>query len=450
MTLQLGQPFTVTAPVRRARLRRTVRLRLALLHGAMFCVCGGLLLAITYLLVRYFSGHVLQVARSGPLDSARSAGGSARPLPALPSLAQLQSEAQRDLVSQHNRDLRQLLIWSVVALAATGAGSLAIGWLAADRVLAPLRTMTAAARRISQDNLHERLALEGPADELRELGDTIDALLARLEAAFDAQRRFVANASHELRTPLARIRTALDVAVGKPAPVPPQVLALDRKIREGLDRADRLMEGLLLLGQAEHGELGDQAAVALNEVIDAALAEQAADIADRAITVERDLVSLSVPGNPTLIGRMVENVIDNGVRHNQPGGWLRVALAERGGRVELTVESSGETLDPGQVADLGRPFRRLRAERTGSARGAGLGLSIVAAIATAHHGALTLRARDEGGLRLLIELPRAPDAHLSRPSEADLPHIRDRGSAATTGPLPAPSGNGFRCGDASR
>jgi signal transduction histidine kinase len=434
MTLQLEHPFT--APVRRARLRRTVRLRLTLLYGGMFCACGAVLLAITYLLVRYFSGHVLQVSHSGPLDSLRSASGSSRPLPALPSLAQLQSEAQRDLVTQHNSDLRQLLIWSLVALAATGAGSLAIGWLVADRVLAPLRTMTAATKRISQDNLHERLALPGPADELRELGDTIDALLARLEAAFDAQRRFVANASHELRTPLARIRTALDVAIGKPAPVPPQVMALDRKIREGLDRADRLMEGLLVLGRAEHGELCDRAAVAVPAIIDAALAELAADIAAKRITVERDLVPLSVPGNLTLIGRMVENVIDNGIRHNQPGGWVRVTLAERGDRAELTVESSGEMLDPGQVQNLAQPFRRLRADRTGSARGAGLGLSIVAAIATAHNGKLALHAREHGGLRLLIELPRI--------AGVDLPRTPEINRAATTASLPAISGDALR------
>jgi signal transduction histidine kinase len=432
MTMQLGYPFT--APVRRARLRRTVRLRLTLLYGGMFCACGVLLVAITYLLVRYFPGHLLQVSRSGPLDSLRS--DSATPLPALPSIARLQSEAQRDLVSQRDSDLRQLLIWSVVALAATGAGSLVIGWLVADRVLAPLRTMTAATRRISQDNLHERLALPGPADELRELGDTIDALLARLEAAFDAQRRFVANASHELRTPLARIRTALDVAVGKPAPVPPQVMALDRKIREGLDRADRLMEGLLVLGRAEHGELGQQAPVALPEIIDAALAELAADIAANRITVELDLVPLSVPGNPTLIGRMVENVIDNGVRHNHPDGWVRIALAGRGDRARLTVESSGEMLDPSQVQELARPFRRLRADRTGSARGAGLGLSIVAAIATAHNGTLALHARDHGGLRLVIELPRTP--------EADFPGTPEMNSPAATASPPMISGDGLR------
>jgi signal transduction histidine kinase len=406
------------------RLPRTVRLRLTLLYGGMFCLSGAVLLAITYLLVRYFSGHLLQISRVGPLDSARSAGHPAGRLPALPSLAQLQSEAKHELISQHDSDLRQLLIWSLVALGVTGTGSLAIGWLVADRVLAPLRTMTAATRRISQDNLHERLALPGPDDELRELADTIDGLLARLEAAFDAQRRFVANASHELRTPLARIRTALDVAVGKPAPVPPPVMALDQKIREGLDRADRLMEGLLVLGRAEHGELGDQAPADLSEVITAALAEQGPDIAARRITVECDVAPAAVVGNPTLIGRMVENVIDNGVRHNRPDGWLRVTLAERGDLIRLTVESSGEALDQSQVDELAQPFRRLRADRTGSARGAGLGLSIVAAIAAAHGGALALRAREHGGLRVLIELPRmaetsSPPPVGSRPTIAE-------------------------------
>jgi len=392
-------------PIGRVRLRRTVRLRLTLLYGGMFCACGAALVAITYLFVRHFSGHVLEVSRHGPLESARSPGGPNARLSALPSLAQLQRIAQRDLVTQHNSDLHQLLVWSAVSLAIVEIASLAIGWLVAGRVLAPLRTMTAATRRISQDSLHERLALHGPADELRELGDTIDELLARLETAFDAQQRFVANASHELRTPLARIRTALDVAVGKPEPVPPQVTALDRKIREGLDRADRLMEGLLTLGRAEHGELSDRGAVALREVVAAVIAEYEPDIAAGRITVERDLEEASVSGSPTLIARMVENVIDNGVRHNEMNGWLRVTLHTVDGRARLNVESGGEALDPGQVDDLAQPFRRLRTDRTGSARGAGLGLSIVAAIAVAHAGSLALHAREQGGLGVAIDLP---------------------------------------------
>lgn len=417
----------MTSAIGTVRLRRTVRLRLTLFYGAMFCVCGAALLAGTYLLVRHFSGHVLQVSRHAPLHSRRSAGAPGARLPALPSLARLQSAAQRDLVSQHSSDLRELLVWSVVALAATGAGSLVLGWLMAGRVLAPLRTMTVSTRRISQDNLHERLAMRGPADELRELGDTIDDLLGRLERAFEAQQRFVANASHELRTPLARIRTALDVAVGKPGPIPPQIATLDRKIREGLDRADRLMDGLLALGRADHGELSDHTVIALDEIVASALDEREAEIAANRLTVERDLDPIPVPGSPSLIGRMVENVIDNGVRHNHPDGWMRVALHTADGRARLTVETTGDKLDPGQVDQLTKPFRRLRTERTGSANGAGLGLSIVAAVATAHNGMLALHPRERGGLRTTIDLPRAPQS----PEPIDL--ARDRTAPAASG-----------------
>ena len=395
------------ATLARLRLRRTVRARLTLLYGGLFCVCGAALLAITYLLVRHFSGRVLRVSHIAPATGVRSASGQSARLPALPSLEGLRRQAQHQLVAQHGRDLHQLLVWSLVALAVMGVVSLVIGWLLAGRVLAPLRTMTARARRISQDNLDERLALGGPADELRELGDTIDDLLARLEAAFGAQRRFVANASHELRTPLARIRTALDVALGKPDPAPPPLIALDHKIREGLDRADRLMEGLLALSRAEQGELTDSGVLRLGDLINATLAEHRAQITAKQITLERSLDPISVIGSPTLLGRLVENVVDNGVRHNQTGGWMGITLRDAGSRAQLTVDTSGPPLDQALVDDLDQPFRRLRSDRTGSVQGAGLGLSIVAAIATAHRGSLALHARKQGGLQVVIDLPLA-------------------------------------------
>jgi signal transduction histidine kinase len=392
----------------RTRLRRTVRLRLTLLYGGMFFVCGAALLAIAYLLTSHFSGTVRQVSHQAPVRSARSASEPGAPLPPLPSLVRLERQAQHDLVAQHSSDLHQLLVWSLVALAVMGVVSLATGWIAAGRILAPLRTMTARTQRISQDSLHERLALGGPADELRELGHTIDDLLARLEAAFGAQQRFVASASHELRTPLTRIRTALDVALGKPEPAPPQLIALDQKIREGLDRADRLMDGLLALGRAEHGELTDSAVLALHDLIDAVLEEHEAQIAARRITVERCLDPSWTTGSTTLLRRLVENLVDNGVRHNQADGWMRVTLREADGRARLTVETGGPSLDQALVDELAQPFRRLRSDRTGSVQGAGLGLSIVAAVATAHHGTLTLHAREQGGLRVVIDLPLTP------------------------------------------
>ncbi len=403
----MGSPFQhpLTALASRVSVRHTVRLRLTVLYSGFFLICGAGLLAVTYLLVRHFSAHVVSLARHGPVRYGRPAGGPAAALPKLPALAQLQSRADNDLVRQHSADLHQLLVWSLIALAAMTIVSVVLGWLVAGRVLRPLRTMIAATRRISQDNLHERLALEGPGDELKELADTIDGLLGRLEAAFDAQRLFVANASHELRTPLTRIRTALDVAVGKPAPVPTQVTALDRKIRDGLDRADRLLESFLALGRAQHGELADAGPVALGAIVATALADLDPEIKAKRIAVEQDLSATTLNGSATLLRRMVENVIDNAVRHNAANGWIRITLDDLDDRARLTIDSSGPTLHPIEVHELAQPFKRLGAERTGSENGVGLGLSIVAAIAAAHSGTLGLHARPEGGLSVVVELP---------------------------------------------
>jgi hypothetical protein len=265
--------------------------------------------------------------------------------------------------------------------------------------------MTAATRRISEHNLHERLALQGPDDELKDLADTIDGLVARLEAAFEAQRRFVANASHELRTPLAMMRTSLDVAVAKPEPLSPQVGVLEGKLREGLDQADRLLESFLVLARAQHGALADQASVSLGQVICAAIRARAVAIADKRIEVRRMLGDARVTGSETLLSRMVENVVENAVRHNEPGGWMRVETAVQGDRAQMVVESGGRLLRQSKVDELAQPFRRLGAERTGSENGVGLGLSIVAAIVAAHGGTLELQARAQGGLRVQIELP---------------------------------------------
>jgi signal transduction histidine kinase len=272
--------------------------------------------------------------------------------------------------------------------------------------------MTAAARRISHDSLHERLAVPGPGDELKDLGDTIDELLARLESAFAAQRLFVANASHELRTPLTTIRAALDVAVAKPGPVPPQTMALAARLRRELDHVDELLEGLLVLARAQHGVLPGRAALTLDDLVSRALDDRAGAIAAMELTVDHAGADARVEGSRVLLRRMVDNVVDNAVRHNEPGGWIRVATKVDGPVARLVVETGGAVLDKDQVAHLAQPFRRLAADRTGSDRGAGLGLSIVAAIAEAHGGRLSLQARPQGGLRVGIVLPRAAGAAL--------------------------------------
>jgi signal transduction histidine kinase len=283
--------------------------------------------------------------------------------------------------------------------------SIALGWLVAGRVLRPLRTMTAKTRRISEANLHERLDRRGPSDELKELGDTIDDLLGRLEAAFEAQRRFVANASHELRTPLAMMRTSLDVATGKPGAVPAQVTALGDKVREGLDQADRLLESFLTLARAQNGAAVDRTVVRMADIVAGALEARRGAIEAGHIEVHEDVEDVGVTGSETLLSRMVENLVDNAVRHNEPGGWMSVQAERAGAVVKVVVENGGPRLDEDRVRELAQPFRRLGADRTGLDGGVGLGLSIVSAIATAHGGRLELSARPEGGLRAAVELP---------------------------------------------
>jgi signal transduction histidine kinase len=393
--------------------RRTVRLRLTLLYGALFLVSGAALLAITYLLVSSATGDrvVVGVGSEAERPAQVELGDGSADVPDNLLPERLDRQADRlseQAANQRDEQLDQLLIQSGIALALMSVVSIGLGWLMAGRALRPLRTMTATTRRISEHNLHERLALEGPNDELKDLGETIDGLLARLEAAFEAQRRFVANASHELRTPLAMMRTSLDVAAAKPGPAAPQIRVLDGKLREGLDRADRLLEGFLTLARAQRGALPERATVPLPDVVGAALETRHTAMAAKRIELRQELAEAHLTGSEILLSRMVENVIDNAIRHNEPSGWIRVATRTDGDSALLIVESGGPPLEPSEVRELAQPFRRLGAERTNSRNGVGLGLSIVAAIAEAHGGALELGARTEGGLRVEIELPRSP------------------------------------------
>jgi signal transduction histidine kinase len=309
-------------------------------------------------------------------------------------------------ITQHSSDRHQLLIASGIGLAIMAGVSLAVGWLVAGRFLRPLRTITTTAREISATNLHERLHLAGPDDELKELADTFDQLLDRLERSFAFERQFVANASHELRTPLAGMRTSLDVAMAKPGPVPAHLGTLAGRLRRELDHIDRLLESFLTLAQTQQGPLADQATVPLGELARVAIARHADAISALGLTVEqRQAPDAWVTGSETLLSRMVENLVDNALGHNQPGGWIRATTAREGKHVQFVVENSGPVLAPNQVVQLTQPFRRIGAERTGSANGAGLGLAIVSSIAEAHGGRLDLEALGRGGLRVAITLP---------------------------------------------
>ena len=400
---------------------RTVRVRLTALYVLLFLFSGTLLLAIASgVAVGRSSTRVTSAyANAGP--HTQSGQASARIHMLESQVAQLESQIahlQSEVPNQpgQNQLAHDLFISSLIALAIMTIVSAALGWLLAGRALRPVSQMTAAAQRISEDNLHERLAVTGPRDELKELGDTIDGLLARLEGAFNAQRRFVANASHELRTPLTTMRAALDVAMAKPEPAPPPTVALAGRLRAELDKIDALLEAFLVLARAQHRQLPAYTALPLDYVVEAALADQAAAIGARNLTVQDTSGpgGAWVNGSEALLSRLVENVIGNAVGHNADGGWIRVTTQTDGSLVSLVVENGGEVLEQWQVDELAQPFRRLGADRTGSDKGSGLGLSIVAAITEAHGGTLDLRARDGGGLRVRVELPSVAD----RPSTA--------------------------------
>jgi signal transduction histidine kinase len=385
--------------------RRTVRLRLAVTYGVMFLLSGAVLLAIT-------SGVVYSRSREQVIQARQP--GTQTPLQQAQSrIQQLRDQLAAVERSQNSGISEDLLIGSAIGLGIMTAASVALGWGVAGRALRPVRQMTAATRRISEDNLHERLAVSGPDDELKDLADTVDGLLGRLESAFAAQRRFVANASHELRTPLATMRASLDVAMAKPEPAPPQTVALASRLRAELDQVDRLLDGFLTLARARHAAPPGRDMVSLGHAVSASLAARAEAIAARNLTVENtgqtghtDRDAAWVTGNQTLLCRMVDNVVDNAIAHNHDGGFIRVSTGADG-FAWMIVETGGPVLDPRLVAQLAQPFQRLAADRTGSGQGAGLGLSIVSAIAAAHGGVLDLQARPEGGLRVGIGLPLA-------------------------------------------
>jgi hypothetical protein len=373
--------------------RRTIRVRLAVLFFSVFLASGAVLLVVTVVVWQGRTGGT--TATAVPVSAGSQAQG----------------------ITQHSSDRHELLIASGIALAIMGGLSLALGWLVAGRFLRPLRTITTTAREISAANLHERLNLAGPDDELKELGDTFDELLARLERSFQFERQFVANASHELRTPLATMRASLDVAMAKPGPLPSQMVTLGDRLRHELDHVDLLLESFLTLAHSQHGPAADTSRLSLDELASTAIERHSAAISVLALTVDREACpEACVAGSETLLSRMVENVIDNAVNHNRPSGWVRVQTAAEESLARIVVENGGPVLAQEEVEQLARPFRRLGAERTGSERGSGLGLSIVTSIAEAHGGAVDLQALGAGGLRVVITLPLAATTEAGAPA----------------------------------
>jgi signal transduction histidine kinase len=390
--------------------RRTVRLRLTMLYLWLFVVSAACLLVITYVLVAHqlSQGSTQQISFSG--SSSRSTfisdGGSSAVCRQLTGATPLPPSAISTCLAslqQHtaNTALDELLIESGVALGIMALVSVGIGWLVAGRVLSPLRLVTGAARRISASNLDERIALTGPDDELKELGDTFDGLLGRLEASFRAQKQFVANASHELRTPLARQRTLLEVALRRPDPSVSELRAACERALAAGEESERLIAALLTLARSERG---------LDRFEPLDLGKLAASVAaDRAGSVRllTDLSPAPASGSPALAERLIANLIDNAVRYNVPDGEVEVATGMRDGSAFLTIRNTGPAIPPDKVARLFEPFQRLDGQRThtDSRAGLGLGLAIVAAIATAHQAQLRATACADGGLLVELAFP---------------------------------------------
>ncbi|MGH7735588.1 MAG: sensor histidine kinase, partial [Gemmatimonadales bacterium] len=304
-----------------------------------------------------------------------------------------------------NYDKREILIICAVALAAIAAAAAAIGWLIAGRVLRPLSTITAAARRIAASSLHERLALRGPDDELRELADTLDGLFARLEASFDAQRRFAANASHELRTPLTRERTLLQVTLADPAATAGTWQAVSRELLASNAEQERLIEALLTLASSETGS-GEHQPADLAAITSEALAAARPAISRLGLNVRTAIQPAALDGDPLLVQQLAANLIDNAVRHNIPGGDIQVITETSDAGAVVSVTNSGQVIPPTEVDRLFQPFQRLGPRPARRAGGHGLGLSIVRALATSYGAAITAQPRPGGGLAIDVTFPR--------------------------------------------
>jgi signal transduction histidine kinase len=387
----------------------TIRLRLTLVYGGLFLCSAAALLAITYVLVHHqytgsffiSSGHqaAVQFQSSGNID--------AKPVPGFEvpigpnAIAGSRKVAIAAAQGQSDAALHKLFVDSAAALAVMAVLSLWLGWVIAGRALRPIRTITETARDISASSLHRRLALEGPDDELKQLGNTVDGLLARLEISFEAQRQFVANASHELRTPLTLERTLLEVALSDPnASIDSYRRTCEQLLAVG-EQQERLIEALLTLSRGQRG-LDSRQPVDL-----AAITATAAAAADHdGLVLDTALLPAQTTGNPRLVERLVANLLSNAIHHNIDDGSVSITTETRDGHAVLTVSNTGPTIPASDLERIFQPFQRLdpgRANNNGN--GLGLGLSIVQAIANAHGATITTDAQADGGLQIQISFP---------------------------------------------
>jgi len=391
-------------------MRRSLRARLTLTYGGLFLIAGIVLLGATYVMFDQQISRGAVVKLTGTMRPGDPPTEQAQNGP-FPDADKIMREQQK---RAHDAATTSLITQGGIALAGVGGLAAALGWIVAGRMLGPLHRVTETARRIAsapaaEHNLHERIALKGPNDEVKELADIFDTMVERLDRSFDGQRRFVANASHELRTPLTVGRALVEVAMRRRS-ASPDVLQLGESLLEINLRHERLIGGLLLLARTEN-EITERAPVDLADVVDHVTAQTTAEADASGVTVRAEPGEAMTSGDALLLERLVQNLVENGIRHNtgEPGGWVEVASRVRGDQVELEVTNSGPAVPAYEIPALFEPFRRLDADRVVDSKGVGLGLSIVRSVVRAHNGDITARAREGGGLRVTVTLPAAPE-----------------------------------------
>jgi signal transduction histidine kinase len=407
-----------------------IRARLTLLYAVLFLAAGSALLGLTYGLVasrlpattsvsRFSSeqqAKLLNACKKGQHVATSNAGTKGPGPHSNAACAKLTSEAANAAAAnQRDQALSTLLLFSLIGLGVMAVASGGLGWIVSGRVLRPVRIITETARRASEQHLGERLSLEGPKDELKELADTFDEMLERLDAAFASQKRFVANASHELRTPLTVMRTSIDVTLAKPSRTPEQLEAMAERVRGSVGRAEEMIEGLLTLAVSDRGQSGHEPydlATAAEDALDAA----SAAIEELELRVEAALDPAETNGDPLLLDRMIANLVENAARHNNRYGWIRVRTGAHDGSAFLEIANSGPFVPEDMIRSLFEPFGRAEA-RVSPRKGVGLGLSIVDSIAHAHSASVDVRSQSVGGLDITVVLP--PDG--TTPSDADVP-----------------------------
>ncbi len=369
-------------------MRPTVRLKMTLLYAGVVFVAGALLLSVSYVLVRQNLTNPSNL-RNLPADNWT-----------------YNVAAQHEIAQDALARLRTQ--YGIALVAMTGL-SVLLGWVLAGRMLRPLQRITATAQRVSQDNLDERIGLEGPRDELKELADTFDGMLGRLSGAFASQRRFVANASHELRTPLTVIRTELEVTLADPNATTAELRSMAETVRDATLATERLIQALLTLARSEGG-VQRRDPVDLADAARLALGQAGSEAAARNIAMHPTLDPAPVRGDRRLLERLVANLVENAVRHNRDGGAVEVRTSRVADRSTVEVRNDGEVIPPEALSSLLEPFQRL--DRSARGDGAGLGLSIVRSVAEAHGGSVELTARPSGGLIVRVSLPEGDGAML--------------------------------------